>query len=61
MPGKKATKAPTSQAQHRLARAAAVDPDVAKQTGMPQAVAKEIVKGAHGKDVSKLPEKKGKK
>jgi len=38
-------------------RAAAADPKVAKRTGVPQSVAKEMVKATHGKKVSKLPEK----
>jgi hypothetical protein len=41
--------------------AAAADPKVAKDAGVSQAVAKEFVRGDHGRKVGKLPEKKGKK
>jgi hypothetical protein len=40
--------------------AAAKDKTVAKDAGVSQKVAQEYVRGAHGKDVGKLPEKKGK-
>ncbi|MFD1558365.1 hypothetical protein ACFSHT_22495 [Paraburkholderia silviterrae] len=46
-----------SKAQNRLMRAAARDPKVAKKTGVPQKVAKEMVDATHGKKVGKMPEK----
>jgi hypothetical protein len=59
--GKSASKKPQSQAQARLMFAAAKDKTVAKDAGVSQKVAQEYVRGAHGKEVGKLPEKKGKK
>lgn len=60
MPKGKGSKRSVSQQQSKLMHAAAANPKVAKDAGVSQAVAKEFVKGDHGRKVGKLPKKKGK-
>lgn len=45
-----------SQAQNRLMHAVEEDPELAKEKGIPQSVAREYVKADHGRKVGKLPE-----
>ena len=46
-----------SKAQNRLMHAAATDPEVARETGVPQKVAKAFVMADEGRKIGKLPER----
>jgi len=50
----------TSKQQQRLMYAAAESKKVAKETGVPQKVAKEMIEATPKKAYAKMPKKKGK-